>query len=266
MSEHERNRVSGTKEWSIASVNIILGCEHKCRYCYARANAVRRKLCPNMHAWGEEYLRVRPAEVRKRRRLEDGRVMFPTTHDITPRFLDECVAVLNHILLAGNTVLVVSKPHLSCIERLCREFRREQDRIVFRFSVGALSDSILAYWEPAAPGFEERFASLRYAHGEGFATSVSAEPLLDMGRAAEMFAKLEPYVSDTFWFGKLNGISSRVICGTSQSEIERVVAGQAFEKINQLYTDLKGEPKVRWKESYKSVLGMAFANKAGLDV
>ena len=35
--------ISGTKEWSVSSVNCITGCEHNCRYCYARANALRFK-------------------------------------------------------------------------------------------------------------------------------------------------------------------------------------------------------------------------------
>ena len=35
-------KISGTKEWSIASVNCVTGCENDCRYCYARHDALTR--------------------------------------------------------------------------------------------------------------------------------------------------------------------------------------------------------------------------------
>ena len=80
-------QISGTKEWSVESVNILLGCAHKCRYCYARANAVRRKQIPNSQAWGESYYTLREKEVRRPRKNAGGTVMFPSTHDILPEFL-----------------------------------------------------------------------------------------------------------------------------------------------------------------------------------
>lgn len=32
---------TGTREWAVATVNILDGCPHGCRYCYARAMAMR---------------------------------------------------------------------------------------------------------------------------------------------------------------------------------------------------------------------------------
>jgi len=34
-------RRTGTREWSQHSANLFLGCEHDCRYCYARCSALR---------------------------------------------------------------------------------------------------------------------------------------------------------------------------------------------------------------------------------
>lgn len=34
-------RISGTKEWAAHNLNIVQGCGHRCRYCYARAMAHR---------------------------------------------------------------------------------------------------------------------------------------------------------------------------------------------------------------------------------
>lgn len=256
-------KISGTREWSVKSVNCVSGCEHRCRYCYARYNAVERYGRIATGDW--PAMQIRPHDVRKRHKDYGGRVMFPTTHDVTPSVIDACCKVIGNILDGDNELLIVSKPHLSCIERICRDFHTERDRILFRFSIGAMDDSILLYWEPGAPLFEERFACLRHAHRNGFGTSISAEPLLDADHAVQLFRTLEPYVTDSIWFGKMNAIRSRVIAGTSAKEIARIEAGQTDDAIRRLYRALKDEREVRWKESYKAVLGIKEATTAGLD-
>jgi uncharacterized Fe-S cluster-containing radical SAM superfamily protein len=257
--------ISGTKEWSKVSVNCVLGCPHRCRYCYARADAVRRKQIAKPEEWGTTYHRARLGEVVKRRRKIDGTVMFPTTHDITPRFLDECLKVLGNLLKAGNKVLIVSKPRDRCIREICKKFADYKSRVLFRFSIGATSNRILRYWEPGAPSFDERVDCLQHAHTEGFQTSVSCEPLLEADQAAPLFFTVAPFVTDSIWIGKVNHISSRVIPGTDPAEIARVEAGQTDEAVRKVYAALKDEPKVRWKESYKKVLGLELAEVAGLD-
>ena len=263
-SVNSNTRISGTKEWSVASVNCVSGCSHNCRYCYARANAMRFGRIQSHGEW--ETMRVREAEVRKRRHKIDGRVMFPTTHDITPEVLDPCLAVIRNLVFSGNDVLLVSKPHRECIEAICREFGPYRDSIMFRFSIGAVDDRVLSYWEPGAPSFVERLDCLKRAHRAGFATSVSAEPLLDAARVAKLFAVIDPCVTDTVWIGKLNQIRARSTLGTDLKEIERIEAGQTDDAVRLVYKQLKDEPKVRWKESYKSVLGLALAESAGLDI
>jgi len=266
MSSDKSTRISGTREWSVESDNIVLGCTHKCRYCYARANAMRRRQIGSYEEWGESYNRIRVAQVRKHRKPVNGRVMFPTTHDITPEHLGPCLGVIHKHLRAGNELLIVSKPHLECIQAICRETRMFRELILFRFTIGAMDESILAYWEPGAPTFEERFASLRYAHKQGYATSVSCEPLLDADKAVNLFRTVESYISDTIWIGKLNQLRSRCIPDTSETELRRIEAGQTDEAIQRVYTALRDEPKVRWKESYKEVLGLDLAEVAGMDV
>lgn len=266
MSSAKSTRISGTKEWSVESVNIIKGCPHRCRYCYARSRAVDYRQCPSHEAWGTEYHELRVAELKKRRKLVDGRVMFPTTHDITPEFLEPCIGILTNLLAAGNDVLIVSKPHLDCIKAVCRRLAMFREQVLFRFTIGAKDDRILSYWEPGAPSFRERRASLQHAHGEGFATSVSCEPLLDADNVVELFHTLEPFITDTIWIGKMNEINRRVQPGTDPAEIERIKRGQADHRIREIYAALKGQPKVRWKESYKAVLGLDLATQAGLDV
>lgn len=256
-------KISGTKEWSVASVNCVTGCEHNCRYCYARAEALRYKRIANPEQWATPI--VRPRELVRRRRKINGRVMFPTTHDITPSTLGPCLNVLGHLLRAGNEVLIVSKPHLDCVKELCRSFGQFQPQILFRFTIGAFDDRILSYWEPGAPHVNERLLSLHYAWNRGFATSVSAEPLLDAENVQQLVAAVENYVTDSIWIGKANKLRQRCVPGTDEAEIARIEAGQTDEVVRRVYGQLKDHPKIRWKESYKEVLGLAAATEAGLD-
>lgn len=81
-----------------------------------------------------------------------------------------------------------------------------------------------------------------------------------------MFAAVEPFVTDTVWIGKLNQIRVRSTHGTDLKEIKRIEVGQTDEAVRFVYEQLKDEPKVRWKESYKAVLGLELAESAGLDI
>lgn len=265
MSSAKSSRISGTREWSVESVNIVFGCPHRCRYCYARARAVRFGQIGSPEDWGTSAHRLRPAEVRKRRKPVDGRVMFPTTHDITPEFLQPCLDVIGQMLAVGNELLIVSKPHLDCIKAICRQFVGFRESILFRFTIGAVDDRILGYWEPGAPVFAERLESLIYAHSMDFGTSVSAEPLLDAERVQELVHTLEPHVTDSIWIGKMNGMNERLLPGTDSAEIARIKAGQTDELVRSIYAKLHGHPLVKWKESYKEVLGLELAKIAGLD-
>jgi len=267
-------RISGTKEWSVESVNCLSGCSHDCRYCYARADALWFGRIKSAAEWSRPVLREK--EVTRRRRKVKGPVMFPTTHDITPEFLEPCLEVIRNILEAGNRLLIVSKPHFDCIEAIVRETWRYQEQILFRFTIGAMDDELLGYWEPGAPTFQERLEALQVAWAAAYETSVSCEPLLDSHCVQALVAKLAPcgpkssaaphYITDTIWIGKMNQVRARCVAGTSQQAIRWIEAGQTDRRVREIYEALKDHPKVRWKDSYKRVLGLQEATAAGQDV
>jgi DNA repair photolyase len=252
-------RRTGTREWSDHSANCIRGCSNGCLYCYGREFALRGKRI----ARGVDWLIERPypkglAECGKKRR---GRVMFPTTHDITPANLNQCMAALRSLLDAGNEVLVVTKPHLACVTRICHEFIEWADRrLAFRFTIGAASDHILRFWEPDAPSLQERLRALAYAKSRGFSTSVSSEPLLEPEHAEALGAMLAPHITDTLWIGGLNHARARTAwCRETpglEDEIRRIEAWQTPDAIWGLYRRLKGVSWIRWKDQYRKVLGL----------
>jgi DNA repair photolyase len=119
---------TGTQEWAASNVNIQDGCEHDCLYCYAKTMAIRFKRATPA-SWKRPQFRQHDLDRGFTRR--SGRIMFPTAHDITDQNIDECLAVLDRMLAAGNDLLIVSKPRLSCAKRLCEELAqyRDTDRV-----------------------------------------------------------------------------------------------------------------------------------------
>ena len=250
--------VFGVSEWAAHSINCVSGCSHNCRYCYARGMMVKFGRCTEAE-WPLEKVRWR--EVRKRRKLLDGTVMFPTTHDITPAIADPCATVLSNLLAAGNRVLLVSKPHLSVIRWLLGGPRRMfVSQLLLRFTIGSDDTPLLASWEPGAPSFDERLEALAWAHAEGFETSVSIEPMLDAENIDRLVSRLAPHVSHSIWIGRMNHIGCYV--RGDASEIEQT---QTADVLGGILRRLNNNPLVRWKESMKKLAGFAVSTTAGLD-
>jgi len=87
-----------------------------------------------------------------------------------------------------------------------------------------------------------------------------------IGNAVDTVNTLAPHVTDSIWIGKMNQIESRTAPGTSALEIARIMQGQTDDAVHIIYESLKHHPLIRWKESYKTVLGISLAQQAGLDV
>ena len=250
------DKKTGTKEWAKDNVNIQRGCEHGCRYCYARYNAVKRfKQCT-----AEQWLNpvINQAKVDKNYYKGKGVVMFPSTHDITPKNLSECLCVLRKLLDAGNQVLIVSKPHWSCITLICETLKGYRSQIMFRFTIGSKNDEVLSFWEPNAPKFKERQACLRYAYFSGYATSVSCEPYLD-NDVVGLYLNIKPYIRHSFWIGKLRDFDKRVDLSdvTPEQEekfIKPLKAAQTDEAVWKIYNQLAVERLVMWKDSIREII------------
>lgn len=257
-------KISGTKEWSTHSYNCVIGCSHACRYCYAREMAERyKRVKPG--EW--PTMRVRAKAVLKKHPKYDGTVMFPTTSDITPEVLDPCLDVLTRLLDAGNKVLIVTKPHFECVEEICRRFEGFGSQILFRFTIGSFRSDVLKYWEPGAPSFGERLHCLIYAYTEGFDTSVSSEPLLDVDSLPLLGDAILPYITDAWWIGKMNNVRSRVKIVTAEdiARVDEINKINSESSILKIYERYKNNPKVKWKESIKKVVGLRLAERAGED-
>ena len=267
--------VSGTKEWASHSVNIQLGCFSDCKYCYAKSNAIRfGKATPA--SWACPV--VNQKSVNQKRSKLNGTIMFPTAHDISPDNIADCIVVLTKLLEAGNKVLIVSKPHLECIKSLCEALIQYKDQILFRFTIGSYNDDILKFWEPNAPRFSERLTSLAYAHGAGFQTSVSCEPMLD-AHVEDVIEVVRSFVTDAIWIGKPNklmlrasmnsdGSGGKVVSCPGETVVEaceKLLAIYTDEFIWRLYHKYEDDPMIKWKDSIKQVVGLDRPTVKGMD-
>ena len=204
MKTKPRKITLGTKEWADSNVNCYSGCSNNCRYCYAKKMAIRfgRKteinwkiMVPNKKAIQKSY------------KKRSGRIMFPTSHDITAESLENCLIVLHKLIEAENNVLITTKPSFYCVRKICDKFHDKKDLIQFRFTITSLDNELLEFWEPGAPFYEVRESSLKHAFDRGFKTSVSIEPFLD-NNPYILVDRLLPYITESIWIGKMNYIKA----------------------------------------------------------
>jgi len=266
--------VSGTKEWADGSGNLREcehNCEHGCHYCYARVKK------PNPNAG--TGLKITGVKNPKR-------IMFPTQHDITPQNIDRVLDVLPVMLEQADSLLIVTKPHFKCIQAICstllndyalgdgvrvrEHLRVMQKRVMFRFTIGSMDNDTLRFWEPGTTSYEERVASLILAHSMGFQTSVSCEPALDSPlEYPRLVETLAPWVTDAIWIGRMNHVEQRL--ATNQAPKDMVSRGKFLEgqwnkpAVMELYNLLKDNPRVKWKDSIKEMVGLDRPTTPGAD-
>jgi DNA repair photolyase len=220
--------------------------------------AIRTKR-KTQYNWKDEILR--PKDLNKNWKLvEGGRVMFPSSHDITPDHLQESIQFLRNILAPGNEVLLVSKPHLECIKAICDEFIECKEKILFRFTIGSANDEVLKFWEPGAPLFDERIESLKYAFDAGYETSISCEPMLD-NKIGDVIVSVKPFVTHSVWLGKMNEMKHRLTMNTELTQelkdrANQLYAWQSDDEMKALYEKYKKDPLIRWKSDIKKIVGI----------
>lgn len=257
----------GTREWAEGEENMQHGCQNDCRYCYAKSMAIRfGRKTPD--TWKDPSIDNK--KVNKGYRKREGRIMFPSSHDITNQNIDKVLQVLKKLLKAGNDLLIVSKPDPACVKRLCESLADYKAHIMFRFTIGSADDKVLKFWEPGAPDFTMRLESLKLAHAQGFATSVSCEPMLDENIDAVVSA-VQPFVTDTIWLGKANDLRQRTSINCPgdkevRARVDQLTEWQNDDAIKALYARYKNDPMIRYKDSIKKVVGLDRPTASGLDI
>jgi DNA repair photolyase len=261
-----RKEPTGTKEWAVSNINFAKGCPHDCVYCYAKSMAIRFGRATGESWKNTEVQKTKVEAIQKKHR---GQIMIPSSHDLVPEILDQAKVVIRNLLEKGNKILIVSKPHFSVIEEICAAFNNYRDQILFRFSIGSSDDSKLSKYEPGAPNFEERIKALKYAYEHFYKTSISIEPMLDL-KPRLIVEKVYGYVTDSIWLGKLNNAGLILATNRASEEIKKEIVvllkAQNKDWVFDLYETYKNDPKIRWKDSIKKIVGLDRPEQAGLDI
>lgn len=193
-------KTKGVYEWAVESVNFCLGCKNDCLYCYAKNMLDRNKL-KSRDDWINMV--IKPVTADRKFRLRSGWIMSPSSHDLFEDNVDLAIAVFKNILEPGNMLLIVTKPRLSVIKKICKALMAYRHQILFRFTITTGNDSTREYWEPNSSTIRERVDALSYAYTLGYQTSVSIEPYLDV-HVKSLVLMLNRFVTDTFWVGPMN--------------------------------------------------------------
>lgn len=274
----KEKKARGTREWADFTANCIAGCENGCKYCYAQCRKIQlqtltpeNKNTPVERDW-KKFITAFKGKHNKSVKKGAGpaTLMFPSTHDITPQTLEYCLKALDFMLNHGgnkHNFLIVSKPRLDCVKRLCKELAPYKDRIMFRFTIGSADDAVLKFWEPYASSFGERVECLKYAFDQGFQTSVSCEPMLD-GNVNAVISSVYEYVTDTIWLGFVNDFENRLKCNgfkdqAHMAEAAKLKALQTETAASILYVKWGADKKIEWKDSIREILGLPNGKGSG---
>ena len=260
-------QIFGTKEWAEETLDLQRGCPNECRYCYAKAEAIRFK-AKTRQTWPIAAINLPGMQAKFERLLRHKdplRIMFPAHHDITTLNVRLCTAAVKDLVAAGHQVLVVSKPDPTCIDYMCEQLDVERSRVEFRFTIGSAYRTNLQYWEPYAPTLGARLESLLIARQYGFPTSVSIEPMLDImpERVVEL---VRPHVTEAIWIGLPNFMAQRLAINGEPENVrwmgQELVESFTDPVVRRIYANLKEDQLIRWKESMKKRLGLPLARHA----
>jgi len=244
----DRKVTAGTREWADHNINCIIGCLNDCRYCYAKLMA-RRFRRETYETWS--MMKIRKKVVDRSFSKMAGRVMFPSSHDIVdiPGIREVCFNTLGKLLESNNEVLVTTKPRFSIIQQIDELYSAYKKSLQFRFTITSIDNSLLRFWEPNAPLFEERLDSLKYAFDRKYRTSVSIEPFLDKNPQL-LVSMVEPFCTESIWIGKMNYIPSEsTLTSDLQPFYSAVRKNYEIDHLLQIYNDLRNFQKIKFKDS-----------------
>jgi DNA repair photolyase len=145
-TEGSKRKKGRFRDWTRPedNVNFCTGCENDCLYCYMKPMADNRPTWKiTSDTWHQ--MRIRQEDVDAKQKRHAGLVGFPSSHDILPSNIDDALIVLGKLLRAGNEVLIVSKPRIECIQRICEASQFYKDKILFRFTIGAMDNNLLRF-------------------------------------------------------------------------------------------------------------------------
>ena len=192
------------REFAPLAVNLIRGCSHGCRYCWApRVIRMKRDEFIAQPRPRKNVLKFLEKDARKYRG-DDREILISFTSDPYQPLENELRITRQAIKILikyGLPFTILTKGGL----RAAQDFDLLQSYAKSRFGTTLIftEQSDANRWEPNAPPIAERIEAIKIAHAKGIRTWVSLEPVINPEQALELIRMLHPVVGH--WkVGKLN--------------------------------------------------------------
>jgi len=191
------------REYSPYALNIYMGCDHRCSYCYAPQATFRPNYFDAEPKPRDSFLR--DLEKQLGREKIDQQVLLSFIGDpygsanekygLTRKVLE--------ILLAHRVpVAILTKGGEHCLKDL-DIFKKFTNHIKVGASLTFFNPENSLQFEPGAAQPYRRLATLKELHSQGIQTWASLEPVIYPNQALELIAESCRYV-DHFKIGKIN--------------------------------------------------------------
>jgi DNA repair photolyase len=186
------------KEYSPYALNIYIGCDYACRYCYIKnlyVNNEKVKLRENLISGLENQLKKQ--EINKQVLLSFLGDPYCIA-DIEYKKTRETLEILNQY---DVPVAILSKGGNRILRDL--DLFKKFKKIKVGATLTLLDKKQNEYYEPKAASTGERICVLRKLHQEGIRTWVSFEPVIDPEQTLKILELTKDFV-DEFKVGKMN--------------------------------------------------------------
>lgn len=213
-------------------INPYVGCEHACRYCYARFVCRWRN---TKDKWGE-FVDVKvnaPELASKESKNKKGVVIFSTVCD-PYQPIERKYRLTRKILQNLNPnmyVVILTKSDL--VLRDIDVFKRFKN-IEIGLTITTFDEKIRKIWEPKSPSSERRLKALKKLKQEGFSTYVFIAPIFPyLVNLEDVVKKVAPYV-DVLMFEDLNiNAAKQEIFSTLKEHFPQLV--EKYKKLDKKF-------------------------------
>lgn len=239
------------RQWAHGEIYNILSkdsnCYNNCKYCYMKR--IKSKFFHTDIENLDMNIEQRKVDKNWKESKTNSMIMFPSSHDIFPEYLDDYIKVCQKMLKSEHKILIVTKPRKKCISKMIKEFKKNKKDLLFRLTITSDNEDIIKYYEPNASTFEERLECLKMLFNNGFKTSVSIEPYLS--DPVSVVNKINSYVTDDIWIGVMSGLKENTEISDDKKEDLQKIYSVKF--IKKLIKQLKKNKKIYWKTSIMKI-------------
>lgn len=183
-------------------INPYIGCEHGCKYCYAR---FMKRFTNHPEPWGEFVdVKINALELIKNKKYDKKYITISSVcdpyqpiekkYELTKKILEKLIPLQPHIDILTKSDLVIRDIGL------LKQFK--DSMVAMSFSM--LDENLRKQLEPGAPSADKKIAALKELYKNNIHTVVFISPLFpEITEWKEIILKTKDFVHE-FWFENLN--------------------------------------------------------------